>query len=370
MLLHQVCNMGKSGNSSSLLRTGSILEGKLPEKWIVEAVGIGPLGATQDAILRIAAPDGKIVDVEIEFKESLQPALAMRLGEELKQRSAGTKSMVVAPFLSPSCREKLKKLGLNYLDFTGNVRISLDAPGLYIEAEGADKNPVSSERNARTLKGSKAGRIARELVDFTSVPGVRELASKSGIDPGYISRVFALLEAEALIRDRAPSNSSESNRVGSRRGRRVVDWQALLRRWAVDAPLEKRTTSIMCIDPRGAKATLCRLADWSDQYAVTGSFAAAEISPSAPARLLQVYVQNAQTALETLGLRQVESGANVMLMEPESPLPFLRSKVVGGTSYVAISQMAADLMSSPGRGPAEAEELIDWMTKNEEKWRG
>lgn len=103
---------------------------------------------------------------------------------------------------------------------------------------------------------------------------------------------------------------------------------------------------------------------------MTGSFAAAEISPSAPARLLRVYVQNAQTALETLGLRQVESGANVMLMEPENSLPFLRSRVVGGTSYVAISQMAADLMSSPGRGPAEAEELIDWMTKNEEKWRG
>ncbi len=328
------------------------------------------MGANQHATFQIAAPDGKSAVVEIEFKESLQPAMVMRLGEVLKRRSTGTKNMVVAPFLSPSSRDKLKELGLNYLDFTGNIWLSLDAPGLYIEADGADKNPVSGKRNARTLKGSKAGRIARELVDSTSVPGVRELASKTGVDPGYISRVFALLEAEALIREQAPSNSSESNRERDRRGKRVVDWQALLRRWAVDAPLEKRTTSIMCIDPRGAKASLSRLADWSEKYAVTGSFAAAEISPSAPARLLQVYVQNAQTALETLGLRQVESGANVMLMEPESPLPFLRSTVLRGTSYVAISQMAADLMSSPGRGPAEAEELIDWMTQNEEKWRG
>jgi hypothetical protein len=37
---------------------------------------------------------------------------------------------------------------------------------------------------------------------------------------------------------------------------------------------------------------------------------------------------------------------------------------------VAVSQAAADLLTSPGRGPAEADALINWMKANEEVWRG
>jgi hypothetical protein len=40
-----------------------------------------------------------------------------------------------------------------------------------------------------------------------------------------------------------------------------------------------------------------------------------------------------------------------------------------GIWYAAPSQVAADLLTSPGRGPAEAEELINWMRLNEEAWR-
>ena len=37
--------------------------------------------------------------------------------------------------------------------------------------------------------------------------------------------------------------------------------------------------------------------------------------------------------------------------------------------YVALSQVAADLLTSPGRGPAEAESLLEWMRANETEWR-
>lgn len=40
-----------------------------------------------------------------------------------------------------------------------------------------------------------------------------------------------------------------------------------------------------------------------------------------------------------------------------------------GVWYAAPSQVAADLLTSPGRGPAEGEELIGWMMSNEDKWR-
>jgi hypothetical protein len=64
-------------------------------------------------------------------------------------------------------------------------------------------NPATSP--ARSLKGAKAGRIVRALIDRSKPPGVRELASLAQIDAGYVSRVLALLDTEALItRDAGP----------------------------------------------------------------------------------------------------------------------------------------------------------------------
>ena len=40
-----------------------------------------------------------------------------------------------------------------------------------------------------------------------------------------------------------------------------------------------------------------------------------------------------------------------------------------GLTYAAPAQVAADLLTSPGRGPAEGEALIEWMAQNEGAWR-
>ena len=55
----------------------------------------------------------------------------------------------------------------------------------------------------------------------------------------------------------------------------------------------------------------------------------------------------------------------MILAEPFDPLVYERGRELDGITYVAPSQNAADLLTSPGRGPSEAEELIEWMTRNE-----
>ena len=58
-----------------------------------------------------------------------------------------------------------------------------------------------------------------------------------------------------------------------------------------------------------------------------------------------------------------------MLIEPEDEWVFEGSASRNGWRAVAISQVAADLLTSLG-GPAEAEVLIGWMRENERAWRG
>jgi hypothetical protein len=41
-----------------------------------------------------------------------------------------------------------------------------------------------------------------------------------------------------------------------------------------------------------------------------------------------------------------------------------------GVRYAELVQVVVDLRTGPGRSPAEAEALLEWMAANEEAWRG
>jgi hypothetical protein len=265
--------------------------------------------------------------------------------------------VVVAPFLTESTRARLRERAVCYLDLTGNTHIVLPEPGLFIETQGASADPNRKERPARSLRGSKAGRVVRALSELKAPPGVRELAALTKTDAGYVSRVLSFLDSEALI-----------TRVG--RGRiESVDWPALLRRWAQEAPLDSRGQLRTFLEPRGLSALRTRLAKLDAPYAITGSMAAATLAPIAPARLATVWVRDAAAAGSALGLRPADSGANVMLVEAVDESVFDGTLLRDGLWHAAPAQVAVDLLTSPGRGPQEGEELIDWMKTNEEKWR-
>lgn len=86
-------------------------------------------------------------------------------------------------------------------------------------------------------------------------------------------------------------------------------------------------------------------------------------------RLATIYVGDAEVAASTLRLRRADSGANVLLLQPFNDIVFARSTDHAGVTYAAPSQVAADLLTGPGRGPAEGEELLRWMEHHEHDWR-
>ena len=266
--------------------------------------------------------------------------------------------VVIAPYLSPSTREALRRLGIGYLDLTGNARIVTARPGLFIETQGASVDPDPRDRPTRSLRGAKASRVVRALVDRKEPAGVRELAARTGVDAGYVSRVLSFLSSEALV-------------TRTRNGRlQSVEWLGLLRRWAGEAPLESRGAIRTYLEPRGIPALLERLGKFRGRYAITGALAAAHHAPIAPTRLAAIWMNSGSANVDALGLRPAESGANVLLVEPGDDYVFEGSEENQGLRYAAPSQVAADLLTSPGRGPAEGEALLEWMKGNEEAWRG
>ncbi len=362
ILLHMLSNTGLSGNSVVYMAVGDLAR-RLPKGWRAEVEPQPVVGDRRaDALVSIRAPDGTRGILVVEEKGRLEPKDVPRIADQLARyvrSSDGERAapVVVAPFLSSRARERLEGLGVGYVDLTGNVRVALDRPALFVQASGAERDPRREERSARTLRGPKAGRVVRALCDFAPPVGVRELAGRAGIDPGYASRVLALLEKEDLIRRerRGPVND--------------VDWRALIQRWTEDYSLLGSNRTATFLEPRGLSSLLRRLHHSDLRYAATGSLGSASVAPVAPARLAVLFVDDAQNAAGLLGLRPAEAGANVILAEPFDPVVYERCREHEEVSYVAFSQNAADLLTSPGRGPSEAEELMDWMEENEDAWR-
>jgi hypothetical protein len=121
--------------------------------------------------------------------------------------------------------------------------------------------------------------------------------------------------------------------------------------------------------PRGLQAVVAALKKLRGGYTVSGSWAANLLAPVAPARLLLCFADDVPALAKRLDLRQVEAGMNVILAQPFDPVVAERTSKHDGLVIAAPTQIAADLLTSPGRGPNEAEALIEWMRQNEDAWR-
>ncbi len=152
----------------------SWLRERIPSSWTLET----PLGPNGDPekVLRLTGGNS-FASILVEEKRSLTPRQAEGLvsgfAPGLRSMSPGTALLVLAPWLSERTREILTEMGINYMDQTGNVRLRLENPALYLQTDGANRNPAPKERGKAQVRGAKAARLIRLLIDVRPplVPG-------------------------------------------------------------------------------------------------------------------------------------------------------------------------------------------------------
>jgi hypothetical protein len=316
----------------------------------------------QDGVLVIRST-GVYATVAVEAKRSLGPrdvaGLFGSVGRTLRALSPYVQILVVVPWLSPRTRELLTAEGVNYLDLTGNALVRLENPALFIQSQGADRDPSPTPRGKARVRGPKAGRLIRTLVDVRPPYGVRDLAEATGLALGYVSRLLDALDDDALI------DRSKRGRVES------VNVAGLLRRWAESYELFGSNDIQSYLAASGAKDALATLALIPDaqHLAVTGSFAAVRLAPVAAPALLTVYVHNPEPVASALSLMPADQGVNVVLLRPFDPIVWERTDEEEGVRYVAPSQAVVDCLTGNGRMPAEGEALVEWLVINEPMWR-
>lgn len=341
------------------------LRARLPSTWEIEPSARSELptgNGRADAAVEIGSP-GVYATLAIEAKRSLGPrevaGLFGRVGRTLRALDPGIPILLVAPWLSPRTRDLLAGEGINYLDLTGNALVQLESPALFIQSQGADRDPSPAPRGKARIRGPKAGRLIRTLVDVRPPYGVRELAEATGLAPGYVSTLLNALDDDALLER-------------SRRGRvESVDIAGLLRRWTENYELFSSNDASTFLAPRGVTRALSALAGLSElgPSVVTGSFAAVRYAPVAAPALLIVYNETPAALAAALEMIPADSGTNVIVLRPFDPVVWERTIEADGVRYVAPSQAAADCLTGNGRMPSEGEALLKWMLEDEQAWR-
>lgn len=348
--------VSRPGDADALYAAERLVGDALPPGWSLRSDGEPLRGRQADASWTVSSPDG----AEAVFSVLVRQAI---LGREVDQLLApladtGSRPVVAAPFLGETMRGVLAGRGASFADATGNLRLVSDRPGLFVERQGETRNPWPQDTALRSLRGRGAGRAVRALVDFAPPFGVRELARRSGVPLGSLSRTLDLLERDGLV------TRGERGMVTG------LDCAAAIRRWTQDYAFAQSNRVTYYLEPRGLDSLAARLEATGLQYAATGAFAAQRwYQPVAPARQATLYVAAPSRAAEALKLRPAETGANVVLAEPFDPVVFDRTVTRDGLRLVAAAQLAADLLTGPGREPQEGVELLTWMERNENAWR-
>jgi hypothetical protein len=301
--------------------------------------------------------DNKKQILVVEVKNNGQPRMAREaINQLLRYRNHYPNAYFIfmAPYISPQAAEICAKDGVGYLDFAGNCQLAFGQ--VYIEQTGKP-NPFRTRRDLVSLYSPKSSRVLRVLL---SNPGrtwkIQDLADEARVSLGQVSNVKKLLLDRQWIAD----------------GFSLKEPWTLLEEWADIYSYRKNEVgnfySLKSIgDIESDLARVCREKDI--EYALTGFSGAARFAPAVRYNRVMAYVSDTSEDLRSfLDLKEVPSGANVMLLGPYDEGVFYGSRVMDDIMIASPVQIYLDLKSYKGRGEEAAEVLLREVIKP--KWTG
>lgn len=316
----------------------------------------------------IALPRGKRVELWVECKDVPKPSRFPYVSLENRFRKDGTKTVRVptlaAPYISPRLAEMCEKHGWSWFDLAGNCRITVSGL-LHIERTGNKPVHTRPKRGDANLSTQESARILRVLMAPENTGRrwtQRELqdACEPKVSLGKVNTLVGYLREQAYLLDQKGG------------GVRMHDHEGLLKEWReVYAYQEHRQLNCFSLSDR--KSIFKKLADAGTKSSVEGvpaclaSFTAADqIAPNVRQSRIWVYVRARHTReiLKLLGAKEVDSGANLVLLEAADEGVF--DGVYHGSDEVPTTsalQSYLDLWQAGGRGEEAATAIFNQCLK-------
>lgn len=256
--------------------------------------------------------------------------------------------VLVAPYISPRSASICNEAGIGYVDLSGNCYIAFQQ--VFINREKmANRFPFKT--GLSSLYSPKSERVLRVLLTYPyrSWKSI-ELAKEAQISLGMITHVSKKLEEEEWLK-----RTSEGICL-TQPEKLLMDWSSnyslqqntLFNFYSLKSPLDIETE----IRSTCVKANI--------PYALTGFSASNRLAPMVKGQRVMVYIdRDISIVADQAGLKSVDSGANVILIQPYDDGVLWKSQQMDSFQIANPIQVFLDLKSLPGRG----EEAADFLFK-------
>jgi len=337
--------------------------------------GIGAQDRRADAIIQVATPTGEQYTLVVEAKSSGEPRIARLAAAQVQtliNSAPLSYGVFVAPYISEATGRVCREVGIGFIDLCGNCLLAFD--GVFISIEGRP-NLFRTGRGLKSLFTPKASRCVRAVLAAPCREWrVGDLATEAKVSMGQAFNVKTMLLNAEL--------ASESGKGPARRFR-LVKPEELLLDWAANYAYTRNTrTGYYSFDD--TRTIERRLAEYcrtnNITYAFTLTSGAALVAPMLRYDTAFAYVAGKQDELRSaLGLKPVETGPNLVLLEPYDEGVFYGARDVGldvrtnetpaapTGRVVSDIQLFLDLKSYKARGEEAARFLLE--EKLRPRWR-
>lgn len=333
------------------------------------SIGNKAEGSRNDALIKLTR-QSRTSTFAVEIKKTAEMRDIQNSVNQIRERAVKNKKfepMIVQRYLSEPAQRWLREQQISYADATGNFMLSSPSMNILVMSDaGAKRDPWRPLGRPRSsLKGEPVARIVRSLIENTPPYSLPMISKMSDSSSGVTYRTVDYLDRQNLIElEKVFTGTRETLKIIS------VKWLDIIEAWSKEYSFMQSNSVKSYFEPRGISEVVKNLRKINPKtYAVTGSVAASIYEKYAEAKQIRIYAKDLGDLVNKLGLREVESGANVQIAATEYDSVFRGTAQMDGISVVALPQIAVDLLSGPGRNPIEGKAILDWMSTNEISWR-
>ena len=288
----------------------------------------------------------RLITVDKGFPKNIERAVLAS-----RDRKGECYCIVIAPYISNSSAELCKKLGAGYLDYSGNCLISME--DIYLSDVGHPNLFPKEDKVKNPFKSSSVvtSRILREMLADTSVRWkIQDLSKKIGCSIGMVSRVKDYL-CDQLWGEMGPS------------GFCVTDAEAILHEWSHSFSHDginiiNTYTSDDIAEAEGKLSDVLKSNSYMGGF--TGFSGGVRYAPVVRYTRIHMWIaaDHAYDFIKQSGLKEVDSGANVMVYVASGDDVFVDLREKDGIPIVSPVQVYLDLMNLQARGEEMAEAVL------------
>lgn len=316
---------------------------------------IQPTSEGQVADLLVQARvTGQPWQIAVQVSKTGQPRIvrnAIALWEQWCRKNNFENSyfVIAAPFIGQKSQQICKDAGVGFVDLAGNCLLT--SGNIFIERIGHTTAP--EKRLLRSLFYAKSSRVIRRLLtDPNHLWHVHELATMADVSTGLVSQIKTKLIDSELARrsgDMFVINNPEE----------------LLKRWAVAYQFDKHE-QVQFYSSKSLGELEQLISEHCTREEIEYAFTLFSGAGLIGAQYVRVVnrasafvLADLQSVADHLGLKRVETGGNLILLNPADTDLFFGKRLAHDRWVVSDIQLFLDFSAQKGRAQETAEFILD-----------